>query len=137
MVGDAWTWLVFFFFLIFLVAMLVFQLVCLTDLELDYINPYELGNKINGVIVPEFITYGVLCFLFLATRHLVMFLLGVPLLYYNFILYRKRHHLIDITEIYNKLTKEKTRRFIKLGYIMFILFMCLFWMIYNILEEHD
>ncbi|KAH6758364.1 Cornichon family protein [Perilla frutescens var. hirtella] len=59
------------------------KLMCLADLEFDYINPYDSASRINRVVLPEFITQGVLCFLFLVTGHWFMSLLCVPYLYYN------------------------------------------------------
>ncbi|KAK6117214.1 hypothetical protein DH2020_049093 [Rehmannia glutinosa] len=135
--GDVWAWVLFFFILIALVVMLVFQLMCLADLEFDYINPYDTASRINTVVLPEFITQGVLCFLFLVTGHWIMALLSIPYLYYNVRLYLRRQHLIDVTEIFNLLYWEKKQRLFKLGYIILILFMCLFWMIYNALEDDE
>ncbi|CAA3033777.1 protein cornichon homolog 4-like [Olea europaea var. sylvestris] len=134
---DVWAWLLFFFTLIALLIILVYQLICLADLEFDYINPYDSASKINRVVLPEFITQGVLCFLFLVTGHWVMSLLSVPYLYYNVRLYTRRQHLVDVTEIFNLLNWEKKQRLFKLGYVILFLFMCLFWMIYNALEEDD
>lgn len=59
------------------------QLMCLADLEFDYINPYDSASRINKVVLPEFITQGVLCVLFLVTGHWFMSLLCIPYLYYN------------------------------------------------------
>lgn len=59
------------------------QLTCLADLEFDYINPYDTASRVNAVILPEFITQGVLSFLFLLTGHWVMSLFSIPYLYYN------------------------------------------------------
>ncbi|KAL2543878.1 Protein cornichon-like protein 4 [Forsythia ovata] len=135
--GDVWSWLLFFFTLIALLVILVFQLMCLADLEFDYINPYDSASRINRVVLPEFITQGVLCFLFLVTGHWVMSLLSVPYLYYNVRLYMRRQHLVDVTEIFNLLNWEKKQRLFKLGYVIFLLFMSLFWMIYNALEDDE
>ncbi|KAK6130189.1 hypothetical protein DH2020_036105 [Rehmannia glutinosa] len=135
--GDVWAWVLFFFILIALVVMLVFQLMCLADLEFDYINPYDTASRINTVVLPEFITQGVLCFLFLVTGHWIMALLSIPYLYYNVRLYLRRQHLIDVTEIFNLLNWEKKQWLFKLGYVILILFMCLFWMIYNALEDDE
>ncbi|CAI9775719.1 unnamed protein product [Fraxinus pennsylvanica] len=135
--GEVWAWLLFFFILIGILVMLVFQLVCLADLEFDYINPYDSSSRINKTVLPEFITQGVLCFLFLMTGHWVMSLLCIPYLYYNVRLYMQRQHLVDVTEIFNLLSWEKKQRIIKLGYIVLLLFISLFWMIYNALEDDD
>ncbi|XP_047946189.1 protein cornichon homolog 4 [Salvia hispanica] len=135
--GEVLAWLLFFFILIALLVMIVFQLMCLADLEFDYINPYDSASRINKVVLPEFITQGVLCFLFLITGHWFMSLLCVPYLYYNVRLYLRRQHLVDVTEIFNLLNWEKKERLFKLGYIILLLFMCLFWMIYNALEDDE
>ena len=41
--------------------------------------------------------------------------------------YQRRQHLVDVTEIFNLLNWEKKERLFKLGYIILLLFMCLFW----------
>ncbi|KAF3649464.1 putative protein cornichon -like protein 2 [Capsicum annuum] len=58
-------------------------LIALIDLEFDYINPYQTASRINRVVLPEFTTQGVLCFLYLITGHWVISLYCVPCLYYN------------------------------------------------------
>ncbi|KAF3571965.1 hypothetical protein F2Q69_00060736, partial [Brassica cretica] len=135
--GDIWTWLISFFFLIALVGIIVYQLVCLADLEFDYINPYDSASRINSVVLPEFIIQGVLCVFFLLTGHWFMSLLCLPYLYYNFQLYSKRQHLVDVTEIFNLLNWEKKKRLFKLAYIILNLFLTIFWMIYSALDDYE
>ncbi|KAL3499476.1 hypothetical protein ACH5RR_038569 [Cinchona calisaya] len=135
--GDVWSWLLFFFIIIGIIVMVVFQLMCLADLEFDYINPYDSASRINNVILPEFITHGVLSILFLVTGHWVMAFLSIPYLYYNVRLYTQREHLVDVTEIFNMLNWEKKKRLFKLGYLGLFLFMSLFWLIYSTLEDDD
>ncbi|KAM3308685.1 Protein cornichon -like protein 4 [Capsicum baccatum] len=135
--GDVWAWLLFFFILVALLVMLVFQLMCLSDLEFDYINPYDSASRINGVVLPEFITQGVLCLLYLITGHWFMSLLCVPYMCYNYRLYTRRQHLVDVTEIFNLLNWEKKQRLFKLGYIILLLFVSLFWLIYSALEDDE
>ncbi|CAN0908649.1 Protein cornichon homolog 4 [Linum grandiflorum] len=81
--GDLYVWLISFFFLIALLVIIVFQLMCLADLEFDYINPYDSSSRINKVILPEYITEGALCLFYLLTGHWCMALLCAPYLYYN------------------------------------------------------
>ncbi|KAL3517019.1 hypothetical protein ACH5RR_023921 [Cinchona calisaya] len=110
-------------------------LMCLADLEFDYINPFDSASKINKVVLPEFITQGVLCFLHLVTRHWIMFLLCLPYLYYNFKLYTQHRHLVDVTEIFNQLPREKKIRLYKLGYLIVLMACSIFWMIWSIVED--
>ncbi|CAL5432852.1 unnamed protein product [Camellia sinensis] len=135
--GSLFAWLLFFFILIALLAIVVYQLMCLADLEFDYINPYDSASRINKMVLPEYFTQGVLCLLYLITGHWFMSLLSAPYLYYNVRLYNQRKHLVDVTEIFNLLNWEKKQRLFKLGYLIFLLFISLFWMIWSALEEDE
>ncbi|KAL1187667.1 cornichon-like protein 4 [Cardamine amara subsp. amara] len=135
--GEVLTWVISFLILITLVGLIVYQLISLADLEFDYINPYDSASRINSVVLPEFILQGVLCVFYLVTGHWFMALLCVPYLYYNFNLYSKRHHLIDVTEIFNLLDWEKKKRLFKLAYIILTLFLTIFWLIYSTLDDYE
>lgn len=63
------------------------QLMCLADLEFDYINPYDAASRVNKLVFPEFFTQGGLCVFYLLTGHWAMALLGIPYTYYNYRLY--------------------------------------------------
>lgn len=135
--ADLFAWLISFFLLIALLVIVTYQLMCLADLEFDYINPYDSSSRINRVVFPEFIVQGVLCLFYLVTGHWVMSLFSAPYLYYNVRLYRRREHLVDVTEIFNSLSWEKKQRLIKLFYLVFILFLSIFWMIYTSLDDDE
>ncbi|CAK9154520.1 unnamed protein product [Ilex paraguariensis] len=81
--ADLFAWLLSFFLLIAVLGILLYQLMCLADLEFDYINPYDSASRINKVILPEFVTQGILCLLHLITGHWFMCLICFPYLYYN------------------------------------------------------
>ncbi|KAK4848248.1 hypothetical protein QYF36_010781 [Acer negundo] len=93
---DLFSWLLVFFFIISLLAIIGYQLMSLTDLEVDYINPYDSAARINMLVMPEFVTQGILCIIFLVAGHWFMFLLSLPYLYFNMRLYQKRQHLLDL-----------------------------------------
>ncbi|XAR70400.1 hypothetical protein NMG60_11027244 [Bertholletia excelsa] len=135
--GDIFAWLFFFFVLIALVVIVVYQLMCLADLELDYINPYDSASRINKTILPEFVTQGVFLLICLFTGHWFMSLLNVPYLFYNIRVYTRRQHLVDVTEIFNLLNWEKKQRLFKLGYLVILLCISLFWLILSILEDDE
>ncbi|KAJ0970986.1 hypothetical protein J5N97_018945 [Dioscorea zingiberensis] len=130
-------WLIAFFLLVALLIMLVYQLMCLADLEFDYINPYDSASRINCVVLPEYVLLGVLSLLFLLSGHWLMFLFSAPAVYYYVKLYQQRQHLIDVTEIFNLLNREKKRRLFKLVYFVCLLFLSLFWMIWSVMEDDD
>ncbi|XP_057524435.1 protein cornichon homolog 4 [Amaranthus tricolor] len=134
---SLFAWLISFFVIISLLVIVVYQLMCLADLEFDYINPYDSAARINQVVFPEFIIQGGLCLLFLLTGHWIMALLCMPYLYYNIKMYTNNQHLVDVTEIFNLLNWEKKKRLIKLGYLLFILFLSLFWMIWTTLDDDE
>ncbi|CAH8313062.1 unnamed protein product [Eruca vesicaria subsp. sativa] len=135
--GEVWTWIISFLILITLVGLIVYQLMCLADLEFDYINPYDSASRINSVVLPESILQGSLCLFFLVTGHWFMALHGLPYLYYNFQLYLKKQHLIDVTEIFSLLDWEKKKRLFKLAYLILTLFLTLFWLIYSTLDDYE
>ncbi|KAL1316608.1 hypothetical protein HN51_068786 [Arachis hypogaea] len=132
--GDILAWLISFLLLFSLLALLIYQLMCLADLEFDYINAYDSSSRINMVVLPEFIIQALLTSFYLVNSHWILTLLSLPYLCFNLHLYRQRKHLVDVTEIFNNLSWEKKHRLLKLIYLVFSLFLSLFWMIYNSLD---
>ncbi|KAG6432368.1 hypothetical protein SASPL_103944 [Salvia splendens] len=132
---DLFAWLASFFLVIGIIGAVLFQLMCLADLEFDYINPYDSASRVNKAVLPEFIAEGVLCLLLLITGHWAMCLLGLPYAYYNVTIYTRRQHFLDVTEIFNQLHWEKKVRFIKLSYLIIFLALTIFWMIWSIVDE--
>ncbi|WCJ33926.1 Cornichon family protein [Euphorbia peplus] len=113
-------WLICLFGNFGLLAMVFHELLCLTDLEADQMNPFEATACINKWILPEFILQGVISILLLLTGHWLMFLFAVPLTCYHAMMFMKREHLIDVTEVFRNLNFEKKQRMIKLGiYLIF------------------
>ncbi|XP_042012682.1 protein cornichon homolog 4-like [Salvia splendens] len=129
--ADLFAWLASFFLVIGIIGAVLFQLMCLADLEFDYINPYDTASRVNKAVLPEFIAEGVLCLLLLITGHWAMCLLGLPYAYYNVTIYTRRQHFLDVTEIFNQLHWEKKVRFI----LIIFLALTIFWMIWSIVDE--
>ncbi|KAH6828752.1 hypothetical protein C2S53_018629 [Perilla frutescens var. hirtella] len=103
-----------------LISLSFFLFLGFSDLEADYLNPYELSSRVNYVIVPEYLLHGAFCILFLITGHWVMFLLSLPTAYYNLTRYLSNQHLVDVTEVFKVINTEKKARLIKLGfYVLF------------------
>ncbi|KAK6941877.1 Cornichon [Dillenia turbinata] len=121
MAFDIILWLLSFGISMGLLSILFYQVICLSDLESDQLNAYETASKINSIMIPEFALQGALTAIFLLTWHWFMFLISVPVTYYNVKLYRNHKHLIDVTEIFRQLNTEKKYRFVKLGYYMILL----------------
>ncbi|PNX75805.1 protein cornichon 4-like, partial [Trifolium pratense] len=81
--ADLFGWIISFFLLIALLVLVTYQLMCLADLEFDYINPYDFSSRINAVVFPEFVIQAVLTFFYLITGHWIMSLFCLPYLYFN------------------------------------------------------
>ncbi|XP_021894054.1 protein cornichon homolog 1 isoform X2 [Carica papaya] len=126
MAWDLLLWVFSFFVNLALLASTFYQLICLTDLEADFMNPFETSSRVNGLIIPEFILQGVLSGLYLVTWHWFMFLFAVPLTCYHAMLYKKQKHLIDVTEVFRNLNFEKKLRFIKLGFYLILFVVVIF-----------
>ncbi|KAH0458349.1 hypothetical protein IEQ34_013664 [Dendrobium chrysotoxum] len=116
-------WIVSFVIIIALIAVDAYQLICLSDLECDYINPYDSSSRINAVVVPEFIVQGFLSSLFLMTWQLIPFIIMAPITYYHVQMFWKKKHLLDVTEIFRQIEGQKKYRIVKLAFYftMFIL----------------
>ncbi|KAL2320820.1 hypothetical protein Fmac_029789 [Flemingia macrophylla] len=120
-------WLVICFpFNVAFLASAFYQVLVLSDLEADFVNPYDASSRINYFIVPEFIGQGLLCALCLFTGHWIMFLLTVPVTCYHAMLYMRRQHLIDVTEVFRVLNAEKKFRIAKLAYYLTIIIITVF-----------
>ncbi|KAM3355810.1 protein cornichon 1 [Capsicum galapagoense] len=116
-------WLIFLVINIALISLVIYQIVCLTDLEADYMNPYESSSRINSVVLKEYILHGAFCILFLITGHWFISLLTFLPAYYNVRKFLSRQHLIDVTEVFRFIQSEKKIRIFKLGFylVLFVL----------------
>ncbi|CAN6272434.1 unnamed protein product [Urochloa humidicola] len=130
-------WLIAFFLVVALIVLVIYQLMCLADLEFDYINLFDSSSRINKVVMPEFVLQALLSVLFLLSGHWAMLLLSLLMVYYNYTLYQRRQHLVDVTEIFNQLGREKKRHLFKIVSLIILLFLSLFWMIWSVLSEED
>ncbi|XP_047319317.1 protein cornichon homolog 4-like [Impatiens glandulifera] len=131
---ELWIWLISFFLIMAIFCITFFQIICLADLEIDHINPYDSTSRINKAVWPEFIAQGFLTCLHLLSGHWLMFLFCLPYLYYNIRLYTRRQHLAYVTEIFSQLSWQKKQRICKLVYLVVLLCISLFRAIWNIVE---
>ncbi|XP_008442268.1 protein cornichon homolog 1 isoform X1 [Cucumis melo] len=119
-------WFISFCFNIALLVLNFYQLLVLTDLEADYLNIYDSSSRINKLVLPEFLVQGVFCSLFLFTGHWFMFLITVPVTCYHINLFLKREHLIDVTEVFRALKREKYFRLAKLIFYLLLFLIVIF-----------
>ncbi|XP_058748592.1 protein cornichon homolog 1-like [Vicia villosa] len=124
---DLFFWLLICFPLnVALLASAFYQVLMLSDLEADYINPYDASSRINYYVLPEFIAQGLFCALFLFTGHWFMFLLMLPLASYHGMLYVRRQHLLDVTEVFRVLNAEKKFRIAKIAFYLTMVIITIF-----------
>eukprot|EP01111_Echinosteliopsis_oligospora_P004512 TRINITY_DN1739_c0_g1_i1.p1 TRINITY_DN1739_c0_g1~~TRINITY_DN1739_c0_g1_i1.p1 ORF type:complete len:150 (-),score=13.53 TRINITY_DN1739_c0_g1_i1:78-527(-) len=134
-----WT-LIYWLFLLALTAFLiftaVFYLISYTDLECDYVNPIDLSRRINTLIIPEMATHIVLTVMLLSSGHWLDFLLNVPLVIWNIMSVMNRTYMVDATQIFRILSKQKKIGFIKLGFYMISFFLYLYRLVYHIVGAY-
>ncbi|XP_021740913.1 protein cornichon homolog 1-like isoform X1 [Chenopodium quinoa] len=123
---DLILWLIALASNIALLILLIYQLICLSDLEADYLNPYETASNINSLVLPEFGLQAAFSALFLVTGHFLMFLVTLPVAIYHARLFTRGEHLVDVTEIFRALSVEKKHRLIKLCVYLLFFFLVIF-----------
>ncbi|KAK8628749.1 hypothetical protein V6N13_009332 [Hibiscus sabdariffa] len=126
MAWDLIFWVLCFFINIALLASSFYQLLSLSDLEADHLNPFEAATRINSIVLPEFLLQGFFCLSFLLTWHWFMFISTLPITVYHLMLYSNRKHLLDVTEIFRDLNTEKKYRFVKLAVYLLLFTVVLF-----------
>ncbi|KAK9449745.1 cornichon [Limtongia smithiae] len=137
MTGEAW---------LFLLAVLlnaanlflqVFFTIMYSDLECDYINVFDLCNRLNNYILPEAAIQAFLTFMFLINGYWLPLIINLPLVAYNINKVLNNNHLLDATEIFRTLNEHKKESFIKLGFHLLMFFFYLYSMIVALIREED
>ncbi|KAL3533866.1 hypothetical protein ACH5RR_007387 [Cinchona calisaya] len=118
---EAFIWLIFLLMNMGLIALNFYQIISLSDLESDHLNPYKASSRINSVVIPEYLLHGAWCILFLLTGHWVFFLLNLLPVYLNVTKFMKRQHLIDVTEAFAVLSAEQKLRNVKMIFYLVLL----------------
>lgn len=113
----------------------VYFSISFSDLECDYMNPIELCNKLNKYIIPKAAIHGVLSILLLLHGHWFVFLLNLPMLAFNVNKIQSNNHLLDATEIFRTLGKNKKESFIKIAFFLFMFFYYLYRMIAALIAD--
>lgn len=106
----------------------VFFLIMFSDLECDFANPIELCNKLNALILPEYLLQAFLTGMFLLTFRIVPLVVHSVITAYNYSKYRRGKHLFDATEIFRTVPVHKIESFVK----MIIYLLSFFYFIYRL-----
>jgi len=114
----------------------VFTLISYTDLECDYVNPVDLTRRVNTLIVPEMAGQALLITCLFLSGNWLEFVVNVPLLCWNVFKIVNRSYLLDPTQIFRTLAKQKRISFIKLGFFMVSFFLYLYRMVYYLVQTY-
>ena len=124
-------WLALFVFLGADLGMNMYMLVCLTDLQNDFMNPHDTANRINKLVVPEVLFHAVVMLVLVMMRRWGLVLVNVPMVLFSFRMYSRKEIYVDVTEIFNVLDREKKRRGWKVGFFSVVFLIAT----YRLVEE--
>eukprot|EP00850_Spirogloea_muscicola_P015876 SM000125S26081 [mRNA] locus=s125:283292:284582:+ [translate_table: standard] len=113
-------WLASFLAVAALLGIVMYMLICLSDLENDFINPHDSASRINLLVAPEAALHAGLSVLHLVTGRWIFALLNAPLVAYHARLWQRREHLVDVTEIFVQLPAAKKMRLLKLFFYLLL-----------------
>lgn len=113
----------------------VYALILFADLSVDHINPIELCELINRMIMPEYLGHAGLIILVFLKGFFLPVLLNIPLLLFHIHRYREKKHKLDNTAIFNDVERERYICQIKLVYHLFMFFVYLYFFILSLLSD--
>lgn len=113
----------------------VYSLILFSDLTVDHINPIELCQLINRLILPEYIGHVALSVLILLRGLYIPALLNVPLILFHLWRYKERQHLLDNTSIFNDVSSERRISLAKLTTHLLLFFVYLYCFILALISD--
>ncbi|PSC73122.1 cornichon-like protein 1 [Micractinium conductrix] len=111
-------WLVAFLLQSALLGCCMYQLIQLSDLEADFLNPHDAARNINRVVLPEYGAQAALTVLLLGTGRWFYGGVHAVLLAYHARQYLRRQHLADVTEIFRQVGERKQRETLKMVFYL-------------------
>lgn len=112
----------------------VFFLIMFSDLECDFINPIELCNKLNALVMPEYLLQAFLSLMFLLTLRVVPLVVHSILTAYNYSKYRRNKHLFDATEIFRTVGVHKIESFVKMIFYLLSFFYFIYKLVVSLVD---
>lgn len=113
----------------------VYALILFTDLTVDHINPIDLCELINRLVVPEYAGHVALALILLVRGFVLAALLNIPLLLFHGWRYKEKKHMLDNTSIFNDVEKERRVSQWKLVYHLLMFFVYLYYFILALVSE--
>ncbi|XP_052768863.1 protein cornichon homolog 4-like [Mya arenaria] len=127
----------------YLLFLVVYFVITLSDLECDYLNARTCCEKLNFWVLPEIIPQAVLTVLLLITGHPFLFVLYGLCTAWIIYRYAKKPTgnigLFDPTEIHNRqqLKSHMKENLCKMGFHLVFFFIYLYLMIYSLIKGDD
>jgi len=111
-------------------ACLMHALVCLSDLENDFVNPHDSCKRVNAIVRYEVAAQAALLGFYLLAGFWLLALLQLPITLFHARCYYRRELMMDVTEAFRELPREKRQRLVKLGYYL----LCLLFVILRLVQ---
>ncbi|KAL0073335.1 er-derived vesicles protein erv14 [Phycomyces blakesleeanus] len=118
-------------FSIMMLFLSIFYVIMFTDLECDYINPFDLCRKLNKFIIPEMAIHAAMFSLFVLNGSWIAVLIHLPMFIFHAKKVYKNDYLFDATEIFRTMWAHKKEYFIKIAFYAF----CFFYFLYRMIVE--
>ncbi|KAI8869395.1 ER-derived vesicles protein ERV14 [Ramicandelaber brevisporus] len=115
----------------------VYVVIMLTDLECDYINPIDLCNNLNTLVMPLLGVHLFMTVMFLLTGCWLAFIINAVFLGWQMYKVSLRRHLFDATDIFRQLNARKWDEYFKVGFFLLSFFYYLFAMIFSLIEANQ
>lgn len=113
----------------------VYKLILFADLTVDHINPMDLCDYVNKMVVPEYVGHVILFSIMLLRGYVVAAILNVPLVLFHVHCYMDRRYLIDSTTIFAEVERERTISQFKLGHHLVMFFVYLYFFIATLIAD--
>lgn len=113
----------------------VYALILFADLTVDHINPIELCDLVNRLVVPEYLGHLALTLIIVVRGLFIPAILNVPLVLFHVWRYRERKHLLDNTSIFNDVEKERSICQAKLVHHLLMFFIYLYFFIMALVAD--
>ncbi|KNZ74868.1 ER-derived vesicles protein ERV14 [Termitomyces sp. J132] len=112
----------------------IYFIIMFSDLESDYVNPVDLCNRLNPLVIPEAAVHVFLAFLFLLSGQWMALAWNVPLLAYNANKLINKNYTYDATEIFRTIEAHKKETFFRIGFYTLSFFYYLYRLVQNSLH---
>ncbi|KNC78527.1 hypothetical protein SARC_09052, partial [Sphaeroforma arctica JP610] len=109
----------------------------LTDLEDDMVNPIDLCNKLNRLVLPEFGAQGMLVVFFLFSMSWIPLVINIPVAAYHGYLYSNGSWQYDPTTIFRDLRDKRFACLLKTVFYLCCFFYYLVMMIVTATKKDE